>query len=127
MNRSTHAIAKTLAAAIATAIIAGCGTRHGKAANDLPFALCLKNKGFKMYGSYQCPHCQEQKDMFSQAAWRQMNYVECGPMRFPSPTCSAAHIRKYPTWEFPGGRRTAGVLTLEKLAEQSGCRMQKQP
>src|SRR3954447_23278247 len=41
------------------------------------FAKCLSTKQVKMYGAYWCPHCAEQKEMFS-SSFRYVSYVECG-------------------------------------------------
>lgn len=89
------------------------------------FASCLTSKGAKMYGAYWCPHCVDQKKAFGNS-WRLVNYVECSlPNNAGStPACNAAKIDSYPTWEFAGGKRIGGVLSLQQLAGETGCNPQ---
>ncbi|MDQ7820824.1 MAG: vitamin K epoxide reductase family protein [Armatimonadota bacterium] len=80
----------------------------------------LAATGAKFYGAYWCPHCEDQKRMFGEAA-ALLPYIECDP-RSPQgrpDLCAAAGIRAYPTWDI-GGRRYEGVLSLEDLAALSG-------
>ncbi len=73
-----------------------------------------------MYGSFQCPHCNEQKRMFG-SAFKYITYVECHPQgenADPS-LCFAKGIVNYPTWEI-GGRYYEGTMTLQKISEISG-------
>jgi len=73
-----------------------------------------------MYGAYWCPHCQEQKARFGDAA-SELPYVECDPRGAGArpDLCSIAGVRSYPTWVI-GNQRREGVLTLEELATLSG-------
>ena len=86
------------------------------------FARCLADSGTKMYGSYLCPHCNEQKEMFGNS-WRLMDYVECsGPGgQGQSETCAREGIRLYPTWEFPEGSRESGTFSFQELSDKTGC------
>jgi hypothetical protein len=81
------------------------------------FAQCLTEKGAMMYGTYWCPHCQNEKKAFGDS-FRFVNYVECtqDPKK-----CTAAKIEGYPTWTFPDGRRFEGEQGLQKLSEESTC------
>jgi hypothetical protein len=81
------------------------------------FAQCLSEKGAVMYGTYWCPHCQNEKKAFGDS-FRFVNYVECtqDPKR-----CTAAKIDGYPTWIFPDGRRLEGEQGLQKLSQVSAC------
>lgn len=73
-----------------------------------------------MYGVYWCPHCQEQKARFGDAA-REIPYVECDPRGAGArpDLCTVAGVRSYPTWVV-GNRRHEGILSLDELARMSG-------
>ena len=86
------------------------------------FAQCLKDKGAVFYGAFWCPHCQDQKKLFGTAK-RLLPYVECST---PSGNgqqqiCVDKKIEGYPLWEFADGERVSGLMSLEKLAEKTGC------
>jgi hypothetical protein len=95
------------------------------------FAQCLSQKGAVMYGTYWCPHCQNEKAAFG-SAFSYVNYVECTQ---ETSKCQAAGIQGFPTWIFPdtstssaqGGRRFEGEQGLKKLSEESGCVLPAQP
>lgn len=81
----------------------------------------LKKIGAKMYGAYWCPHCAQQKELFGEAAFRSIDYVECDPggtNARPS-LCKKAKITGYPTWEIKG-KLYPGTQSLEDLAKLSG-------
>lgn len=76
--------------------------------------------GATMYGSYKCPHCLDQKQLFGKA-FKHVRYVECnskGENANPS-LCFVKGISIYPTWEIMG-RYYQGQIPLEKLSEMSG-------
>jgi thiol-disulfide isomerase/thioredoxin len=91
------------------------------------FAQCLRNKNVVFYGTFWCPHCQAQKELFGKSA-RYLPYVECS---LPSgqdqtPICEQKGIKGYPTWEFTNpetqtSSRLAGEVGLQRLSEESGC------
>jgi hypothetical protein len=84
-------------------------------------AIHLTQTGAKMYGAFWCPHCQEQKAYFGASANR-LPYIECSPSGQnspPAPVCTAERITTYPTWMI-NGKRIEEVLTLKRLAEESG-------
>ena len=83
-------------------------------------AKYLSERGAAMYGSYNCSHCERQKQLFG-GAFGYITYVECsrsGPDPDPA-LCAAKNIRSYPTWEI-GGEFYEGVRTLEQLERISG-------
>ena len=88
------------------------------------FATCLAEEGATFYGTWWCPHCQTQKDMFG-ASFDLVNYVECSPAtdRSQLPICQEAGIEGYPTWKFASGEAQTGVMTFEELAERTGCEL----
>ena len=85
-------------------------------------AVCLTEKGTKMYGAYWCAHCANQKKMFGDS-FSKVKYIECslpggqGQVK----ECQDAAINGYPTWEFGDGSRLEGEVPLETLAAKSGC------
>jgi len=88
-------------------------------------AVHLTKSGAKMYGSFWCPHCQAQKELFGAAASR-LPYIECSPDGQNAPQgkeCHDAHIESYPTWVI-NGKRIQEVLSLKQLAESSGFQME---
>ncbi len=115
-----------LAALLIALVTVGLYTRTGSAqANDLDvFAKCLSDKKATMYGSFLCPHCDDQKKLFG-SSFRYVPYIECSvrgsrQMTFP---CVAAQIRYTPTWIFADGDRRTGLQPLKDLSEKSGCKL----
>lgn len=90
------------------------------------FAQCLKDKGAIFYGAFWCPHCQNQKAMFGKSA-KLLPYVECSTTdgRSQLQICKDKKIEGYPTWEFTDGSRESGEVSLERLAEKTGCELIK--
>jgi thiol-disulfide isomerase/thioredoxin len=86
------------------------------------FAHCLKAKGATFYGAFWCPHCQAEKKQFG-AAVDQLPYVECSTPDANGQTqvCINKGITEYPTWYFADGTSETGVLTLQQLADKTGC------
>ena len=86
------------------------------------FAKCLKDKGATFYGAFWCPHCQNEKALFGSSA-ELLPYTECSMPDGQSQTqvCIDKKISSYPTWEFADGSRETGEVTLQKLAEKTGC------
>lgn len=86
-------------------------------------AVHLDESGARFYGAYWCPHCIDQKTLFTASAPR-LPYVECTPTGRNGPvsvSCMEADVRDYPTWIIAGQRRT-GVLQPSELARLSGFR-----
>ena len=112
-------VAVLIVAAFATAFF--LGTRKRVSRLDA-FAKCISSKGAKMYGLYWCPHCEEQKEMF-ESAFQYVNYTECGIKgeHKETPSCQAAGVKNFPTWEFVSGERHEGAMPLPVLAEKTGC------
>lgn len=108
-----------LAAAFLLLAVAACV----QAQNRLDrFAQCLAKQKVVMYGSFLCPHCDDQRKMFGQSfAW--VLYVECSiaGSRRETSRCQAQHIRFTPTWIFADGGRLEGVQPLQRLSARTGC------
>ena len=86
------------------------------------FAKCLSTKKAVMYGSFLCPHCADQKQLFGDS-FVYVDYVECSVVgsRQMSPACAAAQIRHVPTWIFADGQRRVGLTPLKELSDRTGC------
>ncbi len=86
------------------------------------FALCLKDSGAVFYGAFWCPHCKTQKNLFGKSASK-LPYVECStPDRQGQlEACVEKEIAQYPTWIFADETRLTGEISLETLAEKTGC------
>ena len=86
------------------------------------FAVCLKDSGAIFYGTFWCPHCQNQKAMFGKSQTL-LPYVECSTPDAKSQlaVCAEKKIEGYPTWEFADGSRLTGEVALETLAEKTAC------
>lgn len=90
------------------------------------FAQCLKDKGAIFYGAFWCPHCQNQKALFG-TSQKYLPYVECSTPDGQSQNdlCQVKKISGYPTWEFKGGSRISGEISLSQLADKTGCTLLK--
>lgn len=89
-------------------------------AAEVKLAQHLKESGAKMFGSWTCSHCFEQKVLFGQEAVAEMPYVECNPTgKNPQPKlCEAAKVTGYPSWLI-NGQLISGVTPLTELARRS--------
>lgn len=88
---------------------------------QIALAQHLKKINAKMYGSFTCRHCQNQKHLFGKQAASQLNYIECHPKgkNARPDLCQAAKIQAFPTWEIKN-KFYQGEQSLEELAELSG-------
>lgn len=86
------------------------------------FAKCLSDANATMYGTFWCPHCNDQKKAFGDSV-QFIRYVECSTPdgRGQLPECSRAGVQSYPTWEFADKSRQSGNLPLSTLAQKTGC------
>lgn len=86
------------------------------------FAQCLKDKDAVFYGAFWCSHCQNQKAMFGKSA-KLLPYVECSTADGKNQVlaCKEKNIEAYPTWEFADRSRLTGEVSLDTLAEKTGC------
>ncbi len=86
-------------------------------------ADCLTESGAKLYGTFWCPHCNDQKDAFGANIGR-VTYIECtvdGQRNVMSEECKEAQIRGFPTWIFGDGTQVSGKQPFRELAARSGC------
>lgn len=87
-------------------------------ADEIALAKYITSLGGKMYGAFWCPHCYEQKQLFGDKAFQEIDYVECDPAGENPQTqaCLAAKIESYPTWKIKG-KVYSGTQLLGKLAK----------
>ena len=85
------------------------------------FAKCLSDAGAKFYGTYWCPHCKAQKELFQNS--KELPYIECSTPngQAQTPVCAVAGIQSYPTWIFADGSELSGEQSFEALAEKTSC------
>ena len=86
------------------------------------FATCLKDKGAVLYGTFWCPHCQNQEKLFGTSS-SLLNHVECSTPDGlgQTQTCKDKNILGYPTWLFADGTSLSGEQSFSKLAEKTSC------
>lgn len=86
------------------------------------FAKCLTEKGAKLYTTYWCPHCTEQKGLFG-SSLKYIDVTECDPEgKDAEPEkCQAAGVTSIPAWIFADGTKEVGVHTMDQLAKTTEC------
>lgn len=91
----------------------------------LALLLCLEARGARMFGSYTCGHCANQKKSFGEKALPEFDriYVECNPRAENNDrwSCIENGIEVFPTWIFADGTVRRGFTEPAKLQELSGC------
>lgn len=120
----------------------------GEGENYYDFAACLADEGATMYGFDACPHCNRQKALIGQDAWKQEledegYYVKCRPQSEASQAlgdrvdrissvepldssttqgeaCEDNVGAGTPTWVIDG-EKYVGEQGLADLAEATGC------
>jgi glutaredoxin len=85
------------------------------------FAHCLADKEITMFGMPSCSWCQKQKALFGEA-FQFVSYIDCS--KNPQ-ECVSKGINATPTWVFSENDKIESYLTLEQLAEVSGCELPK--
>jgi glutaredoxin len=95
---------------------------HFTKSNPAQIALIdhLNKVGAKLYGTYWCPYCMRQKELFGEAVSK-LQIVECDPKgkNAQPAACTNANVSSYPTWEI-NGQQYPGLRSLEELAALSG-------
>lgn len=79
----------------------------------------LTQTGAKMYGTYWCPYCHRQQELFGSAI-QKLQVVECDPKgeNAKPEECAKANVSSFPTWEI-NGNLYRGLHSLEELAALS--------
>ncbi len=87
------------------------------------FAQCINNSGATFFGTFWCPHCQQQKLLFGKSE-KYLPYKECStPNGHDFNLCANDNIESTPTWQFADGTRVTGVQSLESLATVTNCKL----
>ncbi len=96
-------------------------SRSSGVSSEEALARHLNRIGAKLYGTYWCPYCNMQKNVFGEKAFSQINYVECDLAgQNPRPDlCRKANVSSYPTWEIKS-QLYSGMRSLQELADLSG-------
>ncbi|OGL95743.1 hypothetical protein A2348_03895 [Candidatus Uhrbacteria bacterium RIFOXYB12_FULL_58_10] len=104
----------------AVIVVNGIKSRVPSAYNE--FAQCLADQGARMYGTWWCSHCQNQKDLFG-SAFSNVDYVECSPggTKTMSKECKDAGVEGYPTWIFADESKASGEQSLQSLSDKTSC------
>lgn len=95
-------------------------------------AKCVTRKGWVMYGSHKCTHCNHQKDAFGKEAFSFILFSDCAGEELGGsyPSCSKAGLKGYPSWVLlnttdSGEKLVAkielGYKDLYSLAKSTGC------
>lgn len=89
--------------------------------SELQLAKHLTDIGAKMYVSWTCPHCHEQKQLLGKQAYAEIKHIECNPsgVNAQPALCEAAKVTGVPTWEIKD-KMYSGAQPLRKLADLSG-------
>ncbi len=119
-----------------TALVVGLGTLFvignvevlgqssgNSASSPLRLAQHLKAIGVRFYGSWTCPACKRQLNLFGLSDIDAVPYIECNnPEKYPDQAklCRNADLRVYPTWELSDRSRLEGVQSLDTLRRWSG-------
>jgi uncharacterized membrane protein len=123
-ERYVNGIVEITSLAPTTAAEPGIGwdIKSTSGAAEIALAKHLTAKGAKMYSSYWCPHCYEQKQLFGKQAWGEVTNIECAAdaKKNPQPeVCTKAGIKGFPTWIIDG-KLDPGVKKLAKLGQMTG-------
>ena len=83
----------------------------------------LQRIGARFYGSWSCPACFKQMNLFGKQGGAIVPYIECTQAKKrpqQAELCRAAGIKAYPTWELPNGERREGIQSIADLSAWSG-------
>lgn len=105
----------------ATVLVPAKIKRHSTS-QAIALAKYLQSTNTIMYGSYWCPHCSRQKELFGMEAFKFINYIECDPKGYRSKyaTCLENGVDGYPSWKFGNGKSQGGEMELIDIAKFSG-------
>lgn len=89
-------------------------------AQAVELAKKMQQKGITMYGTFWCPHCARQKEIFGKEAWSYIKYVECASKGYGyKGMCK--DVDGYPTFKDKRGKfKVDGERPLEVFAKELG-------
>ncbi|MDB9515305.1 vitamin K epoxide reductase family protein [Kamptonema animale CS-326] len=104
-----------------TATAEGYAITTSSGASETALVKHLQKVKAKMYGSFTCEHCHNQKELFGKEAAGKLNYIECNSesQNARLDLCEAAKIEGFPSWEI-NGKLYQGEKSLQELADLSG-------
>jgi hypothetical protein len=72
----------------------------------------LQTHNVRMAGTFWCPHCRRQKEVFGAEAWSRIEYVECAPLGYRGnpAQCLELGVTAYPMWIVPTTPSSAAVV-----------------
>lgn len=102
----------------------GFWQKHMERERFRPFADCLIEKGVKFYGLFWNADTIRQRELFGEGA-DLMPYTECASEdgQRMLDICRNEKIASFPLWKFRSDDRQTGVLSLEALADRTGCQV----
>lgn len=120
--RTSISLLVILASFLALIGLVYLGSGTGPSVNLDAFASCLREKGAVMYGTFWCPHCQDQKKEFGRSA-SAIPYVECSTPDGNGmlSVCEDKGIASVPVWKFADGSELLGTQSLRALSEKTSC------
>mmetsp|Transcript_79819 Transcript_79819/g.97735 ORF Transcript_79819/g.97735 Transcript_79819/m.97735 type:complete len:223 (+) Transcript_79819:2-670(+) len=77
----------------------------------------LRQGGATFYGTFWCPACDAQRQLFGLPAWQSVPYVECDARNSSGQPkrCAEAGVDAIPFWTFADGSTHAGVMSVSDL------------
>jgi cyclophilin family peptidyl-prolyl cis-trans isomerase len=105
---------------IDTSLFADAQGEQTDAPDLVQFAKDLASAGVIFFGADWCPNCTDQKQLFEDGA-DFLPFVEVtNPDHSLNQVGIDNSISSFPTWDFPGGARESGVLSLDQISTLSG-------
>eukprot|EP00434_Breviolum_minutum_P002135 symbB.v1.2.001884.t1/scaffold79.1/size344139/15 len=85
--------------------------------NAIEVARQLRSGGAMFYGTFWCPACDAQRQLFGMPAWQSVPYVECDARnaRGEPKRCVEAGVDAIPFWTFADGSTHSGVMSVSDL------------
>lgn len=77
----------------------------------------LRQGGATFYGTFWCPACDAQRQLFGLPAWQSVPYVECDARNSQGQPqrCAEAGVDAIPFWTFADGSTHSGVMSVSDL------------
>lgn len=124
MSRSHRLIISTVIASLLVggAFLFTLWQEHRERERFRPLAECLTEKGVKLYGLFWNEQTIRQRELFGVGA-ELLPYTECSSedgQRILD-ECRAARISVFPLWKFRAGDEQTGPLSIEAIADKTGC------
>ncbi len=124
MSRSHRLIISTVIASllVGSIFLFTLWQEHRERERFRPLAECLTEKGVKLYGLFWNEQTIRQRELFGVGA-ELLPYTECSSedgQRILD-ECRTARISVFPLWKFRAGDEQTGTLSIEAIADKTGC------